>query len=282
MKRHRVRVSPLPTWLDAGQLLGDGAWRFTLRDAHVSAEGELESAAAADLAARLRGVVLAGARVVVEVVPPLSRSLVRRGRLEEARRTRDRSPSFTRPGVQIDTAAKLGLTPERLAVDIARRAGKLQVIDTCCGAGGNAIGFARAGCTVTAIEIDAARLAMAQHNAAVYGVADRIEWLHGDACELLPRLLADLWFVDVPWQHAADANANAAAAAAEPSDLNDPAVRALLDRILVLRPAGQRAWIKVPGAFDPATIAGALPRAYFGVAAGDARRVKFVVLELNG
>ena len=47
------------------------------------------------------------------------------------------------------------------------------MIDAGCGAGGNAIGFARGGARVTAIEQDVQRLAMARHNAEVYGVADQ-------------------------------------------------------------------------------------------------------------
>lgn len=39
-----------------------------------------------------------------------------------------------------------------------------------------------------AIEKDAATLACAQHNAAVYGVLDSIIWVHGDCLEVLARL----------------------------------------------------------------------------------------------
>ena len=42
------------------------------------------------------------------------------------------------------------------------------VVDACCGSGGNALGFARAGSPVTAIELAPERLAEAQHNARVY------------------------------------------------------------------------------------------------------------------
>jgi len=44
---------------------------------------------------------------------------------------------------------------------------------------GNAIQFARTCSHVIAIDIDASRLRLARHNAAVYGVADRIEFIHG-------------------------------------------------------------------------------------------------------
>lgn len=46
---------------------------------------------------------------------------------------------------------------------------------------------------VIGIEIDAATLACAQNNAALYDVADRIVWVHGDCMDFLRRLK---WF---PW-----------------------------------------------------------------------------------
>ena len=274
--KHHVHVEPLPNWLPADQLLGEGAWEIAEQAGWAQASARLETAVAADLAARLRGVVLAGQHIKVEITPPLSRQAVRAGRLDEARRQRDRSPGFTRPGVRIDAGTRLGLTPESLALDLGHRASGSHVIDACCGAGGNAIGFARAGCTVTAIEIDPTRLEMAKHNAAVYGVADRIEWLHGDARALLPSLAAQsgsLWFVDVPWQNAPDETSETPTA--------DNTMRALLNDILALRPAAQPMWAKVPAAFDPACIVGAQPRACFGAGSGDAQRVKFLILEIN-
>ena len=65
------------------------------------------------------------------------------------------------------------------------------VLDLFCGCGGNAISFARhpSVSRVVAVELDAARLAMARHNACVYGVQRKIEWVHGDAVEVLLRLL---------------------------------------------------------------------------------------------
>lgn len=69
------------------------------------------------------------------------------------------------------------------------------IVDLFAGAGGNTIAFARAGHwdLVVGIELDAATLACAQHNAAVYGVADRIVWVHGDCTDFLRRLR------DRPW-----------------------------------------------------------------------------------
>jgi hypothetical protein len=38
-----------------------------------------------------------------------------------------------------------------------------------------------------------------RHNAGVYGVADRIEFVHGDFLALAPRLKADVVFLSPPW-----------------------------------------------------------------------------------
>ena len=56
------------------------------------------------------------------------------------------------------------------------------------GVGGNTIQFALAGCFVFAIDLDASRLNLARHNAGVYGVQDRIEFIHGDFFDVVPTL----------------------------------------------------------------------------------------------
>jgi hypothetical protein len=271
VKLHRVRVSPLPAWLDAALLLGEGPWQFSEQSAGVEARAELDALAAADLEARLRGVTLAGKRLECDVVPKLARPLVRQARLNEARRQRDRSVGFSRTGVMLDDEMRIGLTPELLALRLGERAKQrlaersrepLSVVDACSGAGGNAIGFARAGLHVIAIELDARRLAAARHNAMLYGVADRIAFVQGDARELATEQRAALWFLDVPWlERAAEGQ-----------------LPLLADLIEKLGPS-QPLWAKVPADFDPAFVPGAHPTAWFGASAGDARRVKFLLLE---
>ena len=267
-RTHRVRVQPLPVWLDAARLLGD--WQFhigPIEDGWVCAEGELSRADAADLQARLHNLGIGGRMIVTEVSPPLARAAVRRARGDEARRRRERSPGFLRAGVRLDDEARWSLTPEALALTLGRRAAGARVIDAACGAGGNAIGFARAGCEVVAIERDPARLAMARHNASVYGVAERIAFHVGDACQLVATLQADLLFVDPPWGLDYDK------ARVVRRDLP------LLDALLAQRARFSRLWAKVPPSFDPSSIAGARAQAWFGSAAGDARRVKFLLLD---
>jgi hypothetical protein len=266
---HVVVVRPVPSFVDVRRWLGAFEWQLSTDAEGVqSARCELGRAEAADLGARLRGVVLAGARVELQISPPLPRPVVRAARLDEARRHRARSPGFTHRAARVDESARLGLTPEALALALGKRAralgAQVHVVDACCGAGGNAIGFARAGCSVTAIEIDAARLELARHNAALYGVANRIEWLRGDARALLAQMPAALWFIDVPF-----------------AERSPEGRLPLLDALLELRPPLQRAWLKVPADYDPASIAGARPEAWFGAGEGDALRVKFFVLALG-
>ena len=76
------------------------------------------------------------------------------------------------------------------------------IVDACAGGGGNAIQFAFTCERVIAIEIDPAKLACARHNAAVYGVADRIEWVLGDCTSVLRSMRpgsADVVFLAPPW-----------------------------------------------------------------------------------
>ncbi|HTM45737.1 MAG TPA: methyltransferase domain-containing protein [Polyangiaceae bacterium] len=267
---HRVRIWPLPAWLDWQRLLGPGSWnQRELASGGLELEANLDRAQAADLEARLHGVGLGGQKLHLEITPKLHRSDVRKARLEEARRYRQGSVGFSKSGVVLDDETRRFLTPQALALQLGEKAKELRVIDACCGAGGNAIGFARAGCTVTAIEIDGRRLQAAQHNASVYGVANRITFIAGDATEIVPELQADLLFVDPPWGERYNT------------------VRMTLEELPPLSTLVQRSthiaqlWAKVPPSFDPATVPDCAAQAYFGVGAGDDRRVKFLLLTLR-
>ena len=50
-----------------------------------------------------------------------------------------------------------------------------------------------------AIDIDPVKIECAQHNARIYGVADRIEFIQGDYMQLAPSLRADAVFLSAPW-----------------------------------------------------------------------------------
>ena len=269
-KAFHIRVSPLPQWLDWRRLLGPGEWCASeLPCGDLQVEGELEREAAADLAARLRGVGMGGSLLALEVRPPLNRKYLRQAYSDEARRYRKGSPGFTRAGTRLDDEGRFSLTPEALAYELGKRAEGLLVLDACAGAGGNAIGFARAGCKVVAIEIDESRLAMARHNAKIYGVADRIEFICGDAREVVAKRKADLIFIDPPWGEKYNKERVTLA------DLTP------CEEILGAASHIPKHWIKTPPSFDPSALAGCRVEAFFGVAAGDDRRVKFLLVALE-
>jgi len=87
------------------------------------------------------------------------------------------------------------LTVQEAALATARITPGSHVIDAFCGAGGSAIGFARSGKTVTAIDINRDRLEMARYNATLFGVADKIEFIHGDARDLLKKVRGETVFL---------------------------------------------------------------------------------------
>ncbi|KAH9261034.1 hypothetical protein BASA81_000738 [Batrachochytrium salamandrivorans] len=107
-------------------------------------------------------------------------------------------------GVELDSESWYSVTPECIALHIAKRLGRQQklVLDVCCGAGGNAIQFALCGHQVLACEVDPNRVAMAKRNAHVYGVGNKIEFVCADGMQLLASLqtgAVDYCFLSPPW-----------------------------------------------------------------------------------
>lgn len=86
-------------------------------------------------------------------------------------------------GILLDEESWFSVTPEAVAYRIAVQCASGLVLDAFCGAGGNAIQFAMTCEHVVAIDIDPVKLTMAKHNAAIYGVQDRITFLCGNFCE---------------------------------------------------------------------------------------------------
>ncbi|XP_058878157.1 trimethylguanosine synthase isoform X2 [Acipenser ruthenus] len=106
-------------------------------------------------------------------------------------------------GIKLDHEGWFSVTPEKIAKHIAVRVQESfhcdVIIDAFCGVGGNSIQFALAGKKVIAIDIDPVRIALAQNNAEVYGVAGQIEFIQGDFMLLASDLKADVVFLSPPW-----------------------------------------------------------------------------------
>ncbi|XP_050540366.1 trimethylguanosine synthase-like [Daktulosphaira vitifoliae] len=61
-------------------------------------------------------------------------------------------------------------------------------MDPFCGAGGNVIQLAKRYTRVIAVDIDAKKLEFAKRNAEIYGVRDKITFIHGDFFEIAETL----------------------------------------------------------------------------------------------
>ncbi|XP_045517367.1 trimethylguanosine synthase [Pieris brassicae] len=102
-------------------------------------------------------------------------------------------------GIKLDRESWFSVTPENVASHIANKYSYDVVLDAFCGAGGNTIQFAHTTKKVIAIDIDPNKIEMARHNAEVYGVSHKIEFIVGDFFELAPSLSADMVFLSPPW-----------------------------------------------------------------------------------
>lgn len=102
-------------------------------------------------------------------------------------------------GIKLDRESWFSVTPEKIAAYTATLCKCDVIVDAFCGAGGNTIQFAKTCRKVIAIDIDPAKIEMAKHNAGVYGVADKIEFIIGSYIDVADRLIADAVFLSPPW-----------------------------------------------------------------------------------
>jgi len=114
-------------------------------------------------------------------------------------------------GCLLDKEGWYSVTPEAIATQIAERCRCDVVLDAFCGVGGNAIAFARTCERVIALDTSPTRLALARHNAALHGVAARIEFVLADFRSFAARILnpesssssparkIDVVFLSPPW-----------------------------------------------------------------------------------
>ncbi len=145
-------------------------------------------------------------------------------------------------GIRIDHDGLFAVKTEAAALDTARLLPGPRVFDAFCGVGGSAIAFAREGRQVVTADLDPTRLEMARHNAGLYGVADRIRFVHADVFDLLRTEKADAVYFDAPW-------GGLAALDRERFTLDDfrPSARRLLEAALPRFPAVA---MTVPPHFD--------------------------------
>ncbi|CAG2120707.1 unnamed protein product [Medioppia subpectinata] len=110
-------------------------------------------------------------------------------------------------GIQMDSESWYSVTPERIAKHIAHRFSldnhNFIIIDAFCGSGGNTIQFALISpfVKVIAIDIDMNKILCAKHNAKIYGVDKRIEFICADYLVLAKTgaLFGDAVFLSPPW-----------------------------------------------------------------------------------
>jgi trimethylguanosine synthase len=109
-------------------------------------------------------------------------------------------------GIRMDAEGWFSVTPEAVAACNARLLAPLTasprlVVDAFVGCGGDAIQMALSdpSSRVLAVDLDPAKVAMARHNAHIYGVAHRIDFVVADFAALAPRLRADACFLSPPW-----------------------------------------------------------------------------------
>jgi len=105
-------------------------------------------------------------------------------------------------GCAVDHEGWFSVTPEAVALRQAERcATPGAALDAFCGVGGNALHLASTCGAVTAVDLSPGRLALARHNARVYGVEGRVRFVGGDFLRLArdPGVAADVVFLSPPW-----------------------------------------------------------------------------------
>lgn len=106
-------------------------------------------------------------------------------------------------GIILDEESWYSVTPELIAMQTAERCRCGTIVDAFCGVGGNAISFAFTCERVIAIDIDPVKIELAKHNASIYGVEDRIEFIQQDYLSWVAAhsfdYSIDVIFYSPPW-----------------------------------------------------------------------------------
>jgi trimethylguanosine synthase len=211
-----------------------------------NAPGELVSALRARwLLAELDGFCVGGGRLSVRTEPSIRKGR-RRPRREDRGERRRRTFSRWDRGIQYDEEGLISATPEALARTMANGARGV-VLDGTAGIGCLTIAYALESnvSKVIAVDRDPRRLAMARHNAEIYGVSERIEFVCGDTVEMLDRFDADVLLLDPPW--------GGREYDRERVTLEDLSIDV---RSAIARFEGNEIVLKLPRSFDPSTLPG--------------------------
>ncbi|XP_020584538.1 uncharacterized protein LOC110027433 [Phalaenopsis equestris] len=102
-------------------------------------------------------------------------------------------------GIKLDEESWFSVTPEQIAKHHAIRCSTGIVVDCFAGVGGNAIQFAMRNNNVIAIDVDPIKIDYAKHNADIYGVSARIDFIEGDFFKIASSLKGDVAFLAPPW-----------------------------------------------------------------------------------
>jgi len=161
---------------------------------------ELGAQDAAAFVHHFQNMNIGGSRLNVHVALPPNTTLPSIRRSDRGRkRQRGKKPWLP----FLDDIGRLSATPERIAKHHGTLLAQpqLPVIDPFCGAGGDAIGAALAGCSVLASDRDPSRIELAKQNAEHFGVQDHIQFAVQEAeIAVSPETWAEsCLFLDPPW-----------------------------------------------------------------------------------
>jgi trimethylguanosine synthase len=177
------QVTPQETPTDA-QLIAWGWKGETPSDASSPTDNKNEGELVGPEKKRLRRSNVTPHRSAAVVSPSLQ-TYVRPEVLNKFFRRRYSLFSRFDEGIRLDYESWFSVTPEVLAVHTAERLRCDVLIDAFCGAGGSAIQFAETCERVICCDIDPVKVELCRHNAAIYNVADRMEFCVGDIRKLL-------------------------------------------------------------------------------------------------
>jgi trimethylguanosine synthase len=101
--------------------------------------------------------------------------------------------------MKLDDEALYSLCPQSVAFQICDIIKSTHIVDAFCGAGGMTIAFALKHRHVTAVDIDKKRLSYSMHNAKLFNVDDRIDFIEGNILTTLSKLKNTAVVFDPPW-----------------------------------------------------------------------------------